>query len=281
MPVPLSAVRPLHDVFGARLRAAQEGLLETPPIGDRRDRTRRERPEMVARLEAEGLRLHDLRWPALRPLLGAGSRLTEAFLVQHVIERVRDPDDLPHLLRAAWLVHSQTDAATLLEGVAVVLPADAPLEVVLSSQPAWSGWRRSGRSPYREVIAIVQAGLWPGLGVDAVWSDELADRLLASCICKLRDAGLRHAAIRAMGMDRFMAAARLRPVQQDDAGELYLVGPPADPLAFVRVIDASPDPDGATSLHWLSVPPHVATAREAVAWTFGLSEQEYAPAAET
>jgi hypothetical protein len=38
------------------------------------------------------------------------------------------------------------------------------------------------------------------------WSDHLADRLLASCICKLRDAGLRHAAIRAMGMDRFIAA---------------------------------------------------------------------------
>jgi hypothetical protein len=31
----------------------------------------------------------------------------------------------------------------------------------------------------------------------------------------------------------------------------------------------------------LSVPPHVATAREAVAWTFGLTEQEYAPATET
>jgi hypothetical protein len=84
-----------------------------------------------------------------------------------------------------------------------------------------------------------------------------------------------------MGMDRFMAAACLRPVQQDDVGELYLVGPPVDPLAFVRAIDASPGSDGTTRLHWLSVPPHMATAREAVAWTFGLSEKEYAPAAET
>jgi hypothetical protein len=281
MPVPLSGVRPLHDVFGARLRGAQEGLLETRPIDGHRDRTRRERPEMVARLEAEGRRLDDLRWPALRPLLGASSRLTEAFLVQHVIERVRDPDDLPHLLRAAWLVHSLTDAATLLEGVAVVLPADAPLEPGPLRQPARMAWRRSGRSPYREVVAIVQNGLWPGLGVDVAWSDDVADRLLASCICKLRDAGLRHAAIRAMGMDRFIAAARLRPVQKDDAGELFLVGPSLDPLAFVRVSDASAGPDGATRLHWLSVPPHVATAREAVAWTFGLNEQEYAPAAET
>jgi hypothetical protein len=203
------------------------------------------------------------------------------FLVQHAVGRVRDPDDLPHLLRAAWLAHSLADAATLLEGMAVVVPADAPLEPEPLWQPARPAWRRSGRSPYREVIAIVQNGLWPGLGVDVAWSDDLADRLLASYICKLQDAGLRHAAIRAMGMDRFVAAARLRPVQKDDAGQLYLVGPPVDPLAFVRVIDASPGPDGATSLHWLSVPLHVATAREAVAWTFGLSEQEYAPAAET
>jgi hypothetical protein len=47
------------------------------------------------------------------------------------------------------------------------------------------------------------------------------------------------------------------------------------------VTDATPDPEGAERLHWLSVPPQVATAREAVAWTFGLTEQEYAPAAET
>jgi hypothetical protein len=124
-------------------------------------------------------------------------------------------------------------------------------------------------------------GPWRALGVDAAWSDEQAERLLASYICKLPDAGLRHAAIRAMGLDRFVAAARLRPVQKDDAGELYLVGPPVDPLAFVRVTDASPGPDSTARLHWLSVPSHVATAREAVAWTFGLSEQEYAPAAET
>jgi hypothetical protein len=58
-----------------------------------------------------------------------------------------------------------------------------------------------------------------------------------------------------------MAAARARPVQQDSAGALYLVGSPLDPLAFVRAMDASPGPDGTKRWHWLSVPPHVATAR--------------------
>jgi hypothetical protein len=67
--------------------------------------------------------------------------------VQHAVERVRDPDDLPHLLRAGWRVHSLTDAATLLEGVAVVLPAGAPLEAVPPSQPARPAWRQSRRPP--------------------------------------------------------------------------------------------------------------------------------------
>ena len=40
-------------------------------------------------------------------------------------------------------------------------------------------------------------------------------------------------------------------------------------------------PDGAPHVHWLPVPPHVATAREAVAWTFGKSERDYRPIIET
>ncbi|MFC7544625.1 DUF6745 domain-containing protein [Siccirubricoccus deserti] len=33
--------------------------------------------------------------------------------------------------------------------------------------------------------------------------------------------------------------------------------------------------------HWISVPPHIATAREALAWSFEMSEAEYQPRRET
>jgi hypothetical protein len=145
---------------------------------------RRWKPEQKALIVLEGLRLDDLGWHALPPLFGAGSRQTEPYLLEHALERVREPDNLPHVLRPAWTVHSLTDAATLLEGVAVVLPAGAPLEAISPSQPARPAWRRSRRSPHREVVAIVQNGPWPGLGIDAAWSDDLVDRLLASYICK-------------------------------------------------------------------------------------------------
>jgi hypothetical protein len=70
-------------------------------------------------------------------------------------------------------------------------------------------------------------------------------------------------------------------VQSDDFGELYLVGPVQAPLAYVKVMDASPGPEGVQQEHWLSVPPHVATAREAVAWTFGMSGSAYFLTAES
>jgi hypothetical protein len=60
-----------------------------------------------------------------------------------------------------------------------------------------------------------------------------------------------------------------------------MIGPEQTPLALVKVRDASPMADGVHREHWLGVPPHVATAREAVAWTFGMSESAYAPAAES
>jgi hypothetical protein len=45
----------------------------------------------------------------------------------------------------------------------------------------------------------------------------------------------------------------------------------------VEVVNSTAEPDGTFKTYFLSVPPTVSTAREAVAWTFGLSEKEYEP----
>ena len=50
--------------------------------------------------------------------------------------------------------------------------------------------------------------------------------------------------------------------------------------AFVALRDRVLGPDGAPLEHWIGVPPHVATAREAVAWSFGMGEADYRPARE-
>jgi hypothetical protein len=105
--------------------------------------------------------------------------------------------------------------------------------------------------------------------------------MMAEQVLGIEDATRRQEAVRAMGEGRLVAAGGIRPVQEDSFGELYMIGPEQTPLAFVRVRDASPTATGVHQEHWLSVPPHVATAREAVAWTFGMSESAYAPADES
>jgi hypothetical protein len=50
---------------------------------------------------------------------------------------------------------------------------------------------------------------------------------------------------------------------------------------MVEVVNSTAEPDGSRKRYWLRVPPEMQTAREAVAWTFGLSEREYDPTTET
>lgn len=108
-----------------------------------------------------------------------------------------------------------------------------------------------------------------------------ADRLLARRIVGVREAARRHAAITAMGTDRFMVALGVRPVQEDAFGRLYQFGPREAPSTFLEVRDQVLGVDGKPLRHWISVPPHMATAREAVAWTFGMGEAEYQPTRES
>ena len=47
------------------------------------------------------------------------------------------------------------------------------------------------------------------------------------------------------------------------------------------MINGTPEPDGSHKRYFLQVPPTVRTPREAVAWTYGLSERQYRPVVRT
>jgi hypothetical protein len=115
------------------------------------------------------------------------------------------------------------------------------------------------------------------VAVDLAPSDRLADRLLALRVRRLPEAERRTPAIRALGVGRLVAALGLPPIQEDDFGRLYQIGRRENPSAFVAVRDRVLDADGTPLEHWIAVPPHIATARKAVAWSFGMSEAEYRP----
>jgi hypothetical protein len=68
-------------------------------------------------------------------------------------------------------------------------------------------------------------------------------------------------------------------VAQDDTGKLWRRhwrGFGDDTWAAVEVINGTPEPDGTFKHYYLQVPAHVRTAREAVAWTYGMTERQYA-----
>lgn len=46
-------------------------------------------------------------------------------------------------------------------------------------------------------------------------------------------------------------------------------------LQIAEVVNGTPEADGSRKTYWLRVPPWTKTSREAVAWTYGMSAEEY------
>ena len=95
-----------------------------------------------------------------------------------------------------------------------------------------------------------------------------------------------------LGMDRFLQELAADKVGVDDYGILYRVSdaqkydPPffdIEELRFVKVCNSTPEPgtQDVFKEYLLQVPAEIRTPREGVAWSFGLSEQDYSPLQET
>lgn len=97
-----------------------------------------------------------------------------------------------------------------------------------------------------------------------------------------RDPLHRSILIERYGLGRYLTEAGAAEIHSDDCGRLYRLRQSGDEaIAAVRVVNHSPEPDGSFREFWLRVPPTVTTAREAVAWTFGLAETDYTPFAQS
>lgn len=93
---------------------------------------------------------------------------------------------------------------------------------------------------------------------------------------------MRSLLLKRYGVENFICDSGARSVSEDAFGELYeAVLPGEQPIKFVKVVNSTPEPDGVYKDYFLRVPPWVNSAHEAVAWTFGLTEKEYGPAAQT
>jgi hypothetical protein len=84
------------------------------------------------------------------------------------------------------------------------------------------------------------------------------------------------------GQARYLQESGAEEIHHDDFGTLYRKKIPGDePLVMVKVVNSTPEPDNSFKDYFLRVPPSITRAREAVAWTFDIPEQEYDPVVQT
>ncbi|GJF32230.1 hypothetical protein KNE206_49300 [Kitasatospora sp. NE20-6] len=122
---------------------------------------------------------------------------------------------------------------------------------------------------------------WRGMPVPADFLADLAG-VTAERIRTEANAELRRVMLEFHGYDRYLAESGAEPVHRDDTGVLWRIQLPGDEaVVMVEVVNSTAEPDGTFRTYWLRVPPSTRTARAGVAWTFGVTEEEYRPQRET
>ncbi|MFF4560228.1 DUF6745 domain-containing protein [Streptomyces sp. NPDC001435] len=122
---------------------------------------------------------------------------------------------------------------------------------------------------------------WRGMPVPAAFLAELRT-LTPERIRAEENAELRRVMLEYYGYDRYLEDSGARPVHQDETGTLWRIDLDGDEaVVMVEVINSTPEPDGTRRTYWLRVPPTTRTAREGVAWTFGVAAETYAPLRQT
>ncbi|MFJ3922053.1 DUF6745 domain-containing protein [Streptomyces sp. NPDC090022] len=122
---------------------------------------------------------------------------------------------------------------------------------------------------------------WRGMPVPAAFLARLGD-LTPQDIRTEENAELRRVMLEHYGYERYLAESGAKPVHRDATGVLWRIELERDePVVMVEVVNSTAEPDGSFRTYWLRVPPTTLTAREGVAWTFGLSAEAYDPVRQT
>jgi hypothetical protein len=126
-------------------------------------------------------------------------------------------------------------------------------------------------------------GIWAVHGVRVPqYIIEQPQQITVAKIGGEANAEIRRVMIDRYGAAKFLLDSGAREISRDDWGTLYRKPVPNDePLVMVKVVNATPEPDGTFKDYFLRVPPQITTARSAVAWTFGMDAKEYEPELQT
>jgi hypothetical protein len=192
---------------------------------------------------------------------------------------------------AAWLSAFDTSDGHLLDGLAAVARAAGwwwpfEREAIVCERPSELHRDEAGRLDRADGPALAFPDgfalyAWRGMPVPAEFLRELSaltpERIRAEENAELRRVMLEH-----YGYDRYLDESGAVPVHRDETGVLWRIALLGDEdVVMVEVVNSTPEPDGTSRTYWLRVPPATRTAKEGVAWTFGLHPDAYEPMRQT
>ncbi|MBK9080477.1 MAG: hypothetical protein IPL91_15910 [Hyphomicrobium sp.] len=127
---------------------------------------------------------------------------------------------------------------------------------------------------------------WPG-GAMPMWRWRglpVAEHVMAPIaamdarsIRRERSVILRDIMIERFGLERFIRECGAKPVRQDEVGSLWVAEHPVPRrrVTAVEVVNGTAEPDGSYRHYFIRVPNIIRTARGAVAWSYGLTAEQY------
>ncbi|GAA3906459.1 hypothetical protein GCM10023084_68430 [Streptomyces lacrimifluminis] len=192
---------------------------------------------------------------------------------------------------AAWLCAFESGDDSPLAGLAKVAGEAGwwwPYErtAIVSERPLTLHRDEAGRLDRGDGPALGYADgfelyAWRGMPVPRDFLDELT-ALTPERIRGEENAELRRVMLEYYGYDRYLDESGAKPVHRDETGVLWRVELVGDEdVVMVEVVNSTPEPDGTSRTYWLRVPPTTRTAREGVAWTFGIGAELYEPLRQT
>jgi len=124
------------------------------------------------------------------------------------------------------------------------------------------------------------AYVWKGSQVPA-WTIQHPERITRSDLANTFEPVLRNCMIEIMTPERFINCGAPARVSEDDTGVLWRKfwgyrGVTVGSWTAVEVVNGTAETDGSRKRYFLRVPSRMRTAREAVAWTYGLTGEQYA-----
>jgi hypothetical protein len=121
---------------------------------------------------------------------------------------------------------------------------------------------------------------WKGVEVPG-WMIEQPEKITPDAVTDVIDPVLRNSMIEIMTPERFVRMGGASRVSEDETGVLWRKlwgyrGVTIGSWTAIEVANGTPELDGSRRRYVLRVPSRMRTAREAVAWTYGLTPERYA-----